>query len=92
MANNELIHSPRRNQKDFAFGGGKYLRPLFFAKKDDNYYVCVEADYGYTKEMVIEEMLKTAFIDLNIQTKQICLKKNEKENNKNMFLKCKNCL
>lgn len=45
--NSYIVH--KEKQKELAFGGGKYVRPIYVAKKDNDYYICVETDYGFYK-------------------------------------------
>lgn len=46
--NSYIIHPER--QKELAFGGDKFVVPIFVSKQNDNYFVCVETDYNRTSK------------------------------------------
>ena len=41
--NSYIVHPEK--QKDLAYGGDRMIMPIFVAKQDDNYFVCLMTDY-----------------------------------------------
>ena len=46
--NSYIVHPEK--QKELAFGGDKFVVPIFVSKQNDNYFVCVETDYNKTNK------------------------------------------
>lgn len=51
--NSYIVHPEK--QKELAYGGNKSIMPIFVAKKDDNYYVCVEMGFIPNDDIKIDD-------------------------------------
>ena len=51
--NSYIVHPEK--QKELAYGGDKSIMPIFVAKQDDNYYVCVEMGFIPNDDIKIDD-------------------------------------